>query len=125
MPLHCEEDNQGNYTDSFNGAFCPKFHYTIELIGKRWTGAIIHIIMADTRRFHDIRDMIPQVSDRMLSERLKELEQAGLIQRTVYPETPVRIEYSISEKGLALKPVMDEISTWSATHVSQEDLSKF
>jgi DNA-binding HxlR family transcriptional regulator len=92
---------------------CPKFENAFELLGKRWTGLIIRVLMTGPKRFKDISDVIPSMSDRMLSERFKELEQAGIIIRHVYPETPVRIEYVLSDKGKGLETVMNELQTWA------------
>lgn len=95
---------------------CPKFENAFELIGKRWTGLIIRVLLTGPKRFKDISELIPSMSDRMLSERFKELEAAGIIIRHVYPETPVRIEYELTEKGKGLKPVMDELQKWADQH---------
>jgi DNA-binding HxlR family transcriptional regulator len=95
--------------------FCPVYHRAIELIGRRWTGAILRILLGGPTRFSDIAGAIPGLSDRLLSERLKELEAEGIVTRTVYPETPVRIEYALTESGLALEGVIDAVSTWAAT----------
>ena len=92
---------------------CPKFENAFELLGKRWTGLIIRVLMTGPKRFKDISDVIPSMSDRMLSERFKELEQAGIIIRHVYPETPVRIEYVLSDKGKGLEKVMNELQEWA------------
>lgn len=92
---------------------CPKFEAAIELFAKKWTGLIIRVLMERTSRFRDIREQIPLMSERMLAERLKELEAHGLVERRVYPETPVRIEYSLTEKGRALGPVLDCIQNWA------------
>ncbi|EGL17317.1 winged helix-turn-helix transcriptional regulator [Paenibacillus chitinolyticus] len=94
---------------------CPKFENAFELLGKRWTGLIIRVLLSGPKRFKDISDMIPSMSDRMLSERFKELEAAGILIRHVYPETPVRIEYELTEKGKGLEPVMDELQKWAET----------
>jgi DNA-binding HxlR family transcriptional regulator len=91
---------------------CPKFEAAFEILGKRWTGLIIRSLLNGPRRFKDISEMIPGMSDRMLAERFKELEAAGLIHRHVYPETPVRIEYELSQKGKALEPVMEAVQLW-------------
>ncbi len=96
---------------------CPKFETAFEILGKRWTGLIIRVLLRGPMRFKDISDMIPGMSDRMLVERFKELEAAGIIVRHVYPETPVRIEYELTEKGKALEPVMDEVQKWAETWV--------
>jgi DNA-binding HxlR family transcriptional regulator len=94
-------------------AFCPHFHNAVELIGRRWTGAILRAMLAGRCRFSDISEAIPGLSDRLLSERLKELEAANVVTRTVYPETPVRITYSLTPKGLDLNNVMDAIARWA------------
>src|SRR5215470_4630759 len=93
---------------------CAKFHRSIELIGRRWTGAIIYLLLKSRCRFATLRDAIPDITDRMLSERLQELEQEGIIDRTVIPETPVRVEYALTRKGRALTEAMDAIAEWSA-----------
>ncbi|SEC73508.1 helix-turn-helix domain-containing protein [Paenibacillus sp. GP183] len=92
---------------------CPKFEHAFELLGKRWTGLIIRVLLTGPKRFKDISDEIPSMSDRMLSERFKELEAAGMITRHVYPETPVRIEYELTDKGRALEPAMNEVQKWA------------
>jgi DNA-binding HxlR family transcriptional regulator len=83
-------------------AFCPHYRRALELIGRRWSGAILRALLSGVERFSDLAETIPGLSDRMLSERLKELEIEGLVVRTVIPETPVRIEYRLTEKGCAL-----------------------
>lgn len=95
-----------------NHQLCPKFESAIELLGKRWSGLIIHVLLDGPKRFKDISEMIPNMSDRMLSERFKELETAGILTRRVYTGMPVLIEYELTEKGKALKPIMDEIQKW-------------
>ncbi|KRU28221.1 HxlR family transcriptional regulator [Clostridium sporogenes] len=92
---------------------CPKFENAFELLGKRWTGLIIRTLLNGQKRFSDIAEAIPNMSARMLTERFKELEEEGIILRKVYPETPVRIEYELTEKGLDLQAVMDEIQKWA------------
>lgn len=92
---------------------CPKFESAFELLGKRWTGLIIRVMLSGKRRFSDIAAGIPNLSDRMLVERLKELETAGIVDRHVYPDTPVRVEYELTEKGRELAPVMDQVQKWA------------
>lgn len=92
---------------------CPKFEDAFELLGKRWTGLIIRTLLNGQKRFTDISASIPNMSARMLTERFKELEHEGIVLRKVYPETPVRIEYELTEKGKALEAVMDEIQNWA------------
>jgi DNA-binding HxlR family transcriptional regulator len=92
---------------------CGKFHRASELIGRRWTGAIIYVLLKTRCRFATLRDAIPEITDRMLSERLQELEQEGIVERTVVPETPVRVEYALTKKGRALVDAMDAIAHWA------------
>ncbi len=94
-------------------AFCPKFHHAVELIGRRWTGAIVRAMLSGVTQFSGLRESVPGLSDRMLSERLKELEAEGIVLRTVIPEMPVRITYALTEKGRALSDVLDAISLWA------------
>lgn len=92
---------------------CPRFHRASELIGRRWTGAIIFVLLKSRCRFATLRDAIPEITDRMLSERLQELEQEGIVERTVVPETPVRVEYALTKKGRALAATIDAIADWA------------
>ena len=93
---------------------CSKFHRASELIGRRWTGAIIFVLMESPRcRFATLRKEIHDITDRMLSERLSELEQEGIVERTVIPETPVRVEYALTRKGRELAAAVDAIGDWA------------
>jgi DNA-binding HxlR family transcriptional regulator len=90
------------------------------LVGRRWTGAIIFVLLRSRCRFATLRDAIPDITDRMLSERLQELEQEGLVERTVFPETPVRVEYALTKKGRALAAVIDATVEWAHKWVPLE-----
>jgi DNA-binding HxlR family transcriptional regulator len=92
---------------------CARFHRASELIGRRWTGAIIFLLLKSRCRFATLRDAIPDITDRMLSDRLQELDAEGIVERTVIPETPVRVEYSLTRKGRALAAAMDAIADWA------------
>jgi DNA-binding HxlR family transcriptional regulator len=94
-------------------AFCPRFHHAVELIGRRWTGAILRAIMSGATRFSDIAHTVPGLSDRLLAERLRELEAEGVISRTVIPEMPVRVEYHLTDKGRSLQDVFGAIAAWA------------
>jgi DNA-binding HxlR family transcriptional regulator len=98
-------------------ALCARFHHASELIGRRWTGAIIFVLLQKTCRFAVLRDAIPDITDRMLSERLQELEDEGLVERTVVPETPVRVEYSLTKKGRALADAIGSIANWAEKYI--------
>ena len=103
---------------------CPRFHRASELIGRRWTGAIIFVLLKSRCRFATLREAIPQITDRMLSERLQELEQEGIVARTVVPETPVRVDYELTRKGRALAAAMDAIADWAEKWVAVEPVSE-
>jgi DNA-binding HxlR family transcriptional regulator len=92
---------------------CSKFHKAVELIGARWSGAIIQSLMQGPTRYGTIRAAVPEISDRMLSERLRILELEGIIDRTVIPETPVRVEYQLTEKGRGLESALTAIARWA------------
>jgi DNA-binding HxlR family transcriptional regulator len=92
---------------------CPRYQRAIDIIGKRWTCLILRVLLAGPRRFGQIEDVVGGLSARMLSERLKELEACGIVERRVYPQTPVRIEYALTEKGRGLQRALDELQQWA------------
>jgi DNA-binding HxlR family transcriptional regulator len=93
--------------------FCPRYHYAVELVGRRWTGAIVRMLLGESRRFAELAAAIPDLSDRMLAERLRELEHEGIVNRTVIPATPVRIEYSLTPMGRALEASIRALGEWA------------
>ena len=103
---------------------CPRFHHAVELIGSRWSGAIISRLLGGRARFNELRAAIPEISDRMLSERLRVLECEGLVTRTVVPEAPVRVEYELTPKGRALEASIDAIGKWATRWISETDLER-
>lgn len=92
----------------------------MQILSKRWTGLIVHQLLSGPQRFCSIEAAFP-ISGRILSERLKDLEHEGIVKRVVYPETPVRIEYSLTEKGLALEAIIREIEKWSLDWIQIEN----
>ena len=93
---------------------CPYYHQAVELIGRRWTGAILEILLqSGPLRFSTIAAAVPDLSDRMLSDRLKELESYRLVERTVYPGPPVRVQYALTHAGLQLAPALEELKRWA------------
>src|ERR1051325_2691210 len=94
-------------------AISPRYHHAVELIGRRWNGAIVRILLDRPARFAEIASKIPDISDRMLAGRRKELEAEHVVVRTLMPETPVRIEYPLSEMGKALEPTIRALSEWA------------
>ena len=95
-------------------ACCPYYHEAVELIGRRWSGAIVEVLLQRTSmRFSEIGQAVPQISDRLLSERMKELETRGLVSREVHAGPPVRVEYSLTRMGGALGPALAELKAWA------------
>ncbi len=95
------------------GAVCPHFHRAIELIGKRWTGAIVFALTEGEKRYAELGKAIPGLSDRLLSQRLRELEEEGLVKRQVEAGTPVRVTYSLTVVGQGLDPALRELKAWA------------
>ena len=99
--------------------FCPDFHRAVELIGRRWTGAILRAMLTGVSRFSELAETIPGLSPRMLSERLKELEAEGIVVRSVIPTVPVRVEYQLTEKGHSLSSVVEAVAKWAEQWADQ------
>jgi DNA-binding HxlR family transcriptional regulator len=100
---------------------CVRFHRASELIGRRWTGALLFVLLQSRCRFATLRQAIPEITDRMLSERLRELEAEGIITRTVVPDAPVRVEYALTRKGRALGGTIAAITRWAHTWVPLDE----
>jgi DNA-binding HxlR family transcriptional regulator len=96
-----------------DGCCCPLYHEAIELVGRRWTGAILRVLMERPMRFSEIGQAVPELSDRLLSARMKELEARGIVNRTVHQGPPTRVEYSLSEMGRELGPALSELQEWA------------
>ncbi len=92
---------------------CPRYEQAVEVLGKRWTVLILRALMEGPRRFTEIKSYVEGLSDRLLSERLQELEAAGIVERKVYAQRPVVIEYVLTERGYDLRPVLEAIQTWA------------
>lgn len=92
---------------------CPTFNRAMSIIGSRWNGAIVRAMLGGCIRFTELGAAIPGISDRMLSERLKELEAEGIVTREVTPSTPVRVEYRLTEKGQGLASVINAVADWA------------
>jgi DNA-binding HxlR family transcriptional regulator len=99
---------------------CNRFHRAVELIGSRWTGAIIQTLLQGKTRYALIKAAIPDITDRMLSERLRSLEAEELVTRWVFADSPVRVEYELTEKGRSLENALHEISAWAEEWIPME-----
>ena len=94
-------------------AVCESFQRAAELVGKRWVPQIVWVLLGGSRRYSAIREAIPEISDTLLSERLRELEEAGILTRNVTPSTPVLIEYGLTDRGRDLAGVIEGLSAWA------------
>jgi len=93
---------------------CPQYHAAIEFLGKRWTGAIVRVLtLRSPLRFGEIAQAVPQLSDRLLSERMKELEARGVVVRTERPGRPPRVEYALTPMGRELEPALEQLEAWA------------
>ncbi|BCB02826.1 winged helix-turn-helix transcriptional regulator [Bacillus sp. KH172YL63] len=99
---------------------CPKYASAFELLGKRWIGLMIKVLFDGECRFKDLHGKIPNISQKVLTDRLKELEEAGIVHRDVVDGKPVKVLYSLTDKGMELKPVMDAVQDWAMKWVGQE-----
>ena len=99
---------------------CPYYHQAVELIGKRWTGAIVDALLPGDRRFSELSQAIPQISDRLLSIRLRELESEGIVARAVAPALPVAVRYGLTEKGRELEPAVRALYEWAGKWLQPE-----
>lgn len=100
------------------GTRCPRYHKAVEILGARWSGAILQVMLNGALRFGEIEQAVPELSSRMLSQRLRQLVTEGLAERRVFPDKPVRIEYHLTAKGQALAPVVRALTAWAEKWVS-------
>jgi DNA-binding HxlR family transcriptional regulator len=108
----------GTAHDGHRAACCSLYHRAIELVGKRWSGAILLVLLDGPLNFTGIRELVPDISDRLLSERLKELESEGIVERRVIDTSPPRVEYALTPKGEALEPAVRALKTWAQRHLA-------
>jgi DNA-binding HxlR family transcriptional regulator len=100
--------------------FCPRYHRAVELIGRRWTGAIVRALMAGRSRFNEIAAEVPGVSSRLLSERLRELEDCGIVTRAVDPGPPVKVTYALTTSGTELDATVRALAAWAERWIPAE-----
>jgi DNA-binding HxlR family transcriptional regulator len=105
--------SQATENSQLDVAFCPRFHKAIELVGRRWTGAVVRVLFRGPRRFNELLAAVPGMSDRLLTERLRELEAENLIRRDVQPGSPVRVVYSLTCAGAELQVALDALGHWA------------
>jgi DNA-binding HxlR family transcriptional regulator len=105
--------HEGDSVAARRESCCSAYHQAVELIGKRWTGAIVFVLMDGPLRFSEVKVLVPDLSDRLLSERMKELEAEGIVERHVIDDMPVRVEYCLTAKGRALEPAVRSLKVWA------------
>jgi DNA-binding HxlR family transcriptional regulator len=110
-----------NHANKEISRFCPRFHHAVELIGRRWSGAILNAMMPGPQCFNELLAVVPGLSDRLLTERLRELESEGLIRRNVLPGPPVRVSYELTEAGQDLEPVIHALTHWAERWIDLQD----
>lgn len=108
---------------STSQAMCPRYEHAAQLLGKRWTGLLLDSLLGGPRRFCELTAAVEGLSDRVLSDRLRELEEEGIVERVVYPQIPVRVEYRLTEKGNDLRPVVEAIHDWANKWIPLPDRS--
>jgi DNA-binding HxlR family transcriptional regulator len=107
------QSTQAPRQDGKPARVCPDFHTAVELIGRRWTGAILWVLSEEPLYFADLCAAVPGISDRLLSTRLRELEAEGLVERSVHSGAPARVSYALTEKGQSLEPALRELRDWA------------
>jgi DNA-binding HxlR family transcriptional regulator len=101
-------------------ASCDRYTHAVDILGRRWMGLVLRALLAGPRRFNELLAAIPGISDPLLTQRLRELEAEGLVERRVLPTSPVRVEYTLTEAGCALDGVIEAIGAWSQRWLSDD-----
>ncbi len=101
-------------------SMCPRYEHAIQIIGKRWTGLLLDALLHGPCRFSELTTLVEGLSDRVLSDRLRELEAEGIVKRVVYPQIPVRVEYQLTEKGYALQPAIEALHEWATNWINPD-----
>ncbi len=104
-------------------AFCPVYARAADLLARRWMGLILRVLLSGPHRFNEILAAIPGLSDPLLTQRLRELEAEGLVERRVVPSSPVRVEYELTEAGRDLEQVVRAIAAWAGRWMSDTPAS--
>jgi len=122
MPRISAKKGEAKTPHDGSSKFCSRFHHAVELIGKRWSGAILNAMLSGPQCFNELLAIVPGLSDRLLTERLRELEAEGLVRRRVLPGPPVRVSYEMTEAGRDLEPVMRALREWAErwVHVKED-----
>jgi len=107
-----------NYDDEICGLMCP-MTATLKVIGGKWKGIILFHLLSGTKRFNELHRLMPDVTQRMLTRQLRELEADGIVSRTVYAEVPPKVEYSLTGAGYSLTPILDLMHQWGTLYIDK------
>ncbi|KEQ16783.1 hypothetical protein GZ78_19065 [Endozoicomonas numazuensis] len=102
---------------------CP-VEVALNIIGGKWKGVILYKLRVGTLRFSELKRRMPRVTQRMLTLQLRSLEEDGLVERTIYPEVPPRVEYNLTELGQSLSPVIDQLMVWGVHYQQAQGVSE-
>ena len=117
-PADCSNHNPEEW------AHCKAYQQAIELLGRRWTGVIFYMLLQRPHRFNELLTSVHGISDRLLTERLRELEEHGLVERRVIPDSPVRVEYILTEAGRDAEASISTIFRWGSKWFMDETESQ-
>src|SRR6476619_7276596 len=117
----CAREHPSRVEGETPASCCPLYHEAVELVGRRWTGAILRVLMDGPMRFSEIAQAVPELSDRLLSERMKELEARGVVARHVEPGPPVKVTYGLTAMGSELQPALAELKSWARHWLAQDE----
>lgn len=106
--------------ETLQAGLCPRFHRAVELIGRRWTGAVIRLLLPGPKRFNELLSGIPGISDRLLTERLRELEATQIIRREVQSGAPIRVLYQLTQRGRELQEALDALGRWAERWIGND-----
>lgn len=102
---------------------CPRYQQALNLLSRRWVGLIVRVLLDGPLRFNELASRLQVVADRVLAERLRELEAESIVTREVFVGSPVRVEYQLTKKGYALAPVLDAIEAWSHEWIAEVSMA--
>lgn len=111
--MHLRENPLPSAVHDEVSRYCPRYQFAIELLGQRWVGAIVRVLVSGPSRFNEILAAVPGLSDRLLTERLRELERQGIVMRRVSTERPLKVTYELTECGRSLDEIVASISDWA------------
>jgi len=111
-------DRKSGYGDSLNKDGCP-VEYTLDVIGGKWKGILLYHLIDGTKRFNEFKRICPSITQRMLTLQLRELEEDGVVHREVYHQVPPKVEYSLTEFGQTLVPIILLMKDWGNTYKNQ------